>query len=50
MAVGILIDAVIVRSVLVPCPLVLVGTASGWPGPHFREGRRSAPPAAVTGD
>jgi RND superfamily putative drug exporter len=40
MAVGVLIDAVIVRSVLVPCLLVLVGTASGWPGPHFRDRRR----------
>ena len=49
MSAGVLIDAVVVRSVLVPCLLVLVGSASGWPGPHFREVRRSpavaAPPA-----
>jgi RND superfamily putative drug exporter len=48
MAVGILVDAVIVRSILVPCLLVLVGTASGWPGPHFRD-RRATVPVPATG-
>jgi RND superfamily putative drug exporter len=32
MAVGILIDAFIVRSLLVPALISLVGRASGWPG------------------
>lgn len=36
MACGILIDAFLVRSLLVPALLVLVGRASGWPGPHLR--------------
>ncbi|MEO7446720.1 MAG: MMPL family transporter, partial [Humibacillus sp.] len=39
MAVGILIDAFVVRSLLVPAMLVLVGPASGWPGPHLRGDR-----------
>jgi RND superfamily putative drug exporter len=46
MSAGVLIDAFIVRSVLVPCLLVLVGSASGWPGPHFRDVRRSPAAAA----
>ncbi|GAA5029563.1 MMPL family transporter [Terrabacter aeriphilus] len=41
MAVGILIDAFVVRSLLVPAMLVLVGPFSGWPGPHLRGDRRS---------
>ncbi len=32
MAIGVLIDTFLVRSVLVPGLIVLVGTASGWPG------------------
>ena len=39
MTVGIGLDVLIVRSLLVPSLLTLVGTASGWPGPHFRTGR-----------
>ncbi len=39
MACGILIDAFLVRSLLVPALLVLVGPASGWPGPHLRGSR-----------
>ena len=49
MSVGVLIDAVVVRSVLVPCLLVLVGNASGWPGPHFRD-RWPVVGVAATGD
>ena len=41
MACGILIDAFLVRSLLVPALLVLVGPASGWPGPHLRRSRGS---------
>ncbi|MEO6999277.1 MAG: MMPL family transporter, partial [Terracoccus sp.] len=40
MACGILIDAFLVRSLLVPALLVLVGPASGWPGPNLRRSRR----------
>lgn len=39
LAVGILIDAIVVRSLLVPTLLSLVGRASGWPG-HVISGRR----------
>ncbi|OFE15036.1 hypothetical protein BA895_07845 [Humibacillus sp. DSM 29435] len=39
MACGILIDAFLVRSLLVPALLVLVGPVSGWPGPHLRGSR-----------
>ena len=42
MAIGILIDAFLVRSVLMPSLLILVGPASGWPGPHLRDSRRRA--------
>jgi RND superfamily putative drug exporter len=35
MAVGILIDALVVRSLVVPAILALVGSASGWPGRHL---------------
>ena len=34
-AVGVLIDSFLVRSVLVPALIVLVGTFSGWPGHRF---------------
>ena len=44
MAVGILIDAFLVRSLLVPSLLILVGSASGWPGPHLRTSRRRVRP------
>jgi putative drug exporter of the RND superfamily len=39
MAVGILIDALIVRSLVVPAMLSLLGSASGWPG-HELASRR----------
>lgn len=42
MAVGILIDAIVVRSFLVPTLLSLVGRASGWPG-HAISGRPRTP-------
>jgi RND superfamily putative drug exporter len=45
MTVGLLIDTFIVRSVLTPSLLTLVGTASGWPG---RRLRRHAPPRSRT--
>jgi putative drug exporter of the RND superfamily len=32
MAVGVLIDAFVIRSLLVPALISLVGQASGWPG------------------
>ncbi len=35
MAVGIMLDAVVIRSVVTPCLLVLVGPFSGWPGSSF---------------
>jgi hypothetical protein len=41
MAVGILLDAIVVRSLLVPSLLTLVGTASGWPGAHLRPDRKT---------
>jgi putative drug exporter of the RND superfamily len=40
MAVGVLIDAFIVRSLLVPALISLVGRASGWPGRRLAEPRR----------
>ena len=40
MSVGIVLDVLIVRSVLVPCLLTLAGSVSGWPGPHLRAERR----------
>jgi len=36
MTVGILLDTLVVRSLLLPCMLTLVGPRSGWPGPHLR--------------
>ncbi|MGQ0718967.1 MAG: MMPL family transporter [Pseudonocardiales bacterium] len=41
MAVGVLIDAFIVRSLLVPALISLIGRASGWPGKRLA-GPRSA--------
>ncbi|HTS99409.1 MAG TPA: MMPL family transporter [Streptosporangiaceae bacterium] len=45
MVLGILIDAFVVRSVLVPALVVLFGEAGRWPG-----GRRAAAPAAARDD
>jgi RND superfamily putative drug exporter len=53
MAVGILIDVLVVRALLVPALLNLVGTASGWPSTRLRRPRLSPPapssPEPVTG-
>jgi RND superfamily putative drug exporter len=46
MAVGILIDALVVRSLIVPAMLALVGSASGWPG-HRLASRREPEPAST---
>lgn len=46
MAVGILLDAILVRSLLVPALLTLVGPRSGWPGRHLH---MPEPPSADTG-
>lgn len=43
MAAGVLIDAFVVRSLLVPALISLVGRASGWPGKRLAR----PPPAAV---
>lgn len=49
MVVGILIDVVIVRSLMVPSLLTLFGRLSGWPGRHFRQvGASEAPPQPQT--
>lgn len=45
LCVGVLIDAFVVRSVLVPSLISLFGNASWWPGGRFR---RRANPAALT--
>ncbi|WP_191898556.1 MMPL family transporter [Planomonospora parontospora] len=36
MAMGILLDVIVVRSLMLPTLLTLVGRGSGWPGPAFR--------------
>jgi RND superfamily putative drug exporter len=40
MGVGIMIDVLIVRSLMVPSLLTLVGYASGWPGTHLKNAKR----------
>jgi RND superfamily putative drug exporter len=42
LAVGLLIDTFLVRSILTPSLLTLIGPASGWPG-HALRGRRDEP-------
>jgi RND superfamily putative drug exporter len=42
MTVGILVDAFLVRSLIVPSLLVIVGRWSGWPGPNLRPRSRRA--------
>jgi RND superfamily putative drug exporter len=42
MAVGILLETFVVRPLLVPSLLSLVGEAGGWPGGHLARGRRLA--------
>ena len=46
MVVGLVIDTLLVRSVLTPCLLTLVGPASGWPGRRLRQRQRE--PSART--
>ncbi len=41
--VGLLIDAFLVRTLLVPAVITLVGVRSGWPGAALRSGRVSVP-------
>lgn len=43
MTIGILLDALVVRSLMMPTMLTLVGPVSGWPGPHLRASRRRKP-------
>jgi len=52
MAVGLLIDALIVRALLVPALISIVGPASGWPGKRpgaeaTEEERASTDPSAI---
>ncbi|MEP6856419.1 MAG: MMPL family transporter, partial [Pedococcus sp.] len=50
MTVGIVLDAVVVRSLLVPTLLTLVGPVSGWPGPNLRADRRRRRPGGALPD
>jgi RND superfamily putative drug exporter len=54
LSVGILIDAFVVRSLLAPALLSVIGTAGEWPGRQLRRRRREyatdAVPEAVTSD
>ncbi len=53
MVVGIMLDAVLVRSIMMPCMLALVGPISGWPGKNFRyveEPARTPEPAGSPAD
>ena len=43
MFVGILLDAIVVRSFLVPCLLVLIGRASAWPGGQLHDDATGRP-------
>lgn len=45
MAVGLLIDTLLIRTVLVPALLSLVGSKSAWPGHALRETPSGPPPA-----
>ena len=49
LSVGILIDAFVVRSLLAPAMLSVIGSASQWPGRRLVR-RRSAPASAVAAD
>ena len=42
MAIGLLIDAFLVRTLLVPALMILVGERSGWPGRRLRRIRSAA--------
>lgn len=50
MGVGILLDAIVVRSFLVPSLLALVGRVSGWPGHALRGPPAEEPPPAAALD
>jgi len=45
MAAGIVIDAIVVRSLLVPALVALFGRVGMWPGKPLRPARRGSPPA-----
>jgi RND superfamily putative drug exporter len=45
MAIGVLIDALVVRSLLVPALVTAVGEVSGWPGRRLRESAAPEPSA-----
>ncbi len=45
-ALGLLIDAFLVRTLLVPAVIAIVGVRSGWPGHALRSGRVSVPSPA----
>lgn len=45
MTVGILMDALVVRSIFVPCLLTLAGEASGWPGRQLKQHRPGSAPS-----
>jgi RND superfamily putative drug exporter len=47
MTVGLLLDTLLVRPILTPAVLTLLGPAAGWPGKRFREHDRPEP-SAVT--
>lgn len=49
MTAGILIDAFLVRSLLIPALLILVGPLSGWPGPNLRNARQRTNAARESG-
>jgi RND superfamily putative drug exporter len=49
MALGIVIDTFVVRSLLVPALVVLFGRAGSWPGRTARHPARPAPPSARVG-
>ncbi len=45
MAVGIALDVGVIRTLVTPCTLALVGPVSGWPGRRLAGPRHEAPPA-----
>lgn len=47
-AIGLLIDAFLVRTLLVPAVIAIVGVRSGWPGQALRTGRVRVPAPPVT--
>jgi RND superfamily putative drug exporter len=48
MSIGILIDVLIVRTLLVPTLLTLLGRSSGWPSPRFRPAHDPSSAAAAS--